>query len=207
MRRPRLHLRAPRDRPPVADRLAPAEPHRAALKRLRERIRRAHVDGGAPSDEEQRLARQMRALREEIAAQMGVVQACARCAEIRGHPADPWPLGDCCTGAPGIVFDETELASLRASGTRPRHLRWGRTAGRGCPHCGPRGCRLPPRHRANRCLWYLCPELSRELHALGRLATVEQSCEQLAGLFQRYGALRRQRLEETFCADLERRLR
>jgi len=200
-------LGAPEDSPPATDLLAHAEAHRAVLKRLRGRIRRAHADGGSPGDEEQRLARQMRAMREQITAQMGSVEACARCAVSRGHPGDPWPLGDCCTGEPGIVFDETELAALRGAGTRPRHLRWGRTAGRGCPHCGPRGCRLPPRHRANRCLWYLCPELCRELHALGRLATVEQACQQLAGLFQRYSALRQQRLEETFCANLERRLR
>ncbi len=146
----------------------------------------------------------MRHLRERIIARIGAAPACAHCAVTRGQPGDPFPMGDCCGGRPGLLFDEVELAALWASGTRSRHLRWRRKPGpRGCPFCGPTGCGLPPRHRPNCCVRYLCPELSRDLHARGRLDEVEADCQRLTERLERFTELRTERLQTEF----RRRLR
>lgn len=95
------------------------------------------------------------------------------------------------------LFDENELAALAHAGTRPRDLTppAGADAHPGCAFRGPRGCTLEVAHRPGRCVHYLCDTLRRELHARGRLDTVERTLAELNRTMQQFVAVHQARLD------------
>lgn len=179
---------------------------RATLRELRRALRQAR-SAGRPSEPERDLIRRLLASRERIAAEAGTLQACARCAAPYPLPASTWAGGYCCSGRTEALFDELELATLDGAGTRPRHLRPPRTDAAGCIFRGPTGCSLPPRHRPNKCLRFLCADAQRELHARGALTLVEALCADNERQFQQHAQRRLARLETAFCDELVRRVR
>lgn len=178
---------------------------RSTLRQLRRALRRERA-AGRPSDQERELALRLRVSRERIARDAGVLQACARCAASYPLPASTWAGGYCCSGRTEALFDELELASLGAASTRPRHLRSWRSDVAGCIFRGPKGCGLPPLHRPNKCLRYLCPDAQRELHARGALELVEALCRDNERQFEHLARLRLARLEDSFCEELLRQV-
>ena len=172
---------------------------RSPAQRLAAERRRGHF-----SNSEREIAHALRASRERIAETAGEVRTCAHCADESPGPSGPWAGGYCCTGRTELLFDEAEIAALAAAGTRPRHLRRRPTHPTGCRFLSDRGCVLPPRHRPNQCLRYLCPELQRELHARGVLDRIEQACEENERLFRSFDERRKERLEGAFCERLLR---
>ncbi len=179
---------------------------RSALRRLRQALRRERRSGRW-SPQELALARLLRDGRERIAAETGCLWACARCAGAYPPPASTWDGGYCCSGSTDALFDELELAALYASGSRPRHLRPPRAPVAGCIFRGPRGCSLPPRHRPNKCLRFLCRDAQRELHLGGSLETVVALAAENERQLGQLAQLREARLEERFCKELLRHLR
>ncbi|MFH2007466.1 MAG: hypothetical protein ABI333_12850 [bacterium] len=178
----------------------------AELRQLRQALREVRATG-AHSADERALATVLRSSREQLASALGSLTACAGCATPYPLPASQWPGGFCCSGRTDALFDEGELAALHASGTRPRHLRPPRAARAGCLFRGPAGCSLPPRHRPNQCLRYLCRDVQHELHARRALARVEELCQENKALFERLLRLRKDRLERSFCDNLATRIR
>lgn len=176
------------------------------LRQLRQGLRRVCADRRL-GDDERALSRILRASRERIARELGQLQVCSRCAAAYPLPASTWDGGYCCSGRTDALFDELELAALGQAGTRPRHMRPPRSAAAGCIFRGPTGCSLPPKHRPNICLRYLCTGAQRELHARGILAQVEALCQENEQQFAYYARCRMARLEDFFCDDLIRRLR
>lgn len=179
---------------------------RGTLRQLRRALRRERA-AGRLSDSERDLALRLRVSRERIAAEAGVLQACAHCAALYPLPASAWAGGYCCSGRTEALFDELELAALAAAGTRPRHLRPPRTDAAGCIFRGSDGCSLPPRHRPNKCLRFLCRDAQRELHARGALDLVEALCRDNEQQFEQLARRRLARMEESFCEELLRRVR
>jgi len=177
---------------------------RETLRRLRRALRRERA--GRWLDREKDLALRLRVGRERIAAETGVLGACARCATPYPLPASAWAGGYCCSGSTEALFDEVELAALAGAGTRPRHLRPPRTDAAGCIFRGSDGCSLPPRHRPNKCLRFLCADARREVHARGALDLVEALCRDNERQFEILARIRLARLERSFCEELLRRV-
>jgi hypothetical protein len=190
---------------------------RSMLRQLRRALRRERA-ASRPSDQERDLALRLRVSRERIAAETGVLQACARCAAQYPLSARDRVGGYCCGGRTEVLFDEIELAALSSAGMRPRHLRPPRAKGlfgnnfrtspnaAGCLFWGVEGCSLPPRHRPNKCLRYLCRDAQREVHVRGGLELVEALCRDNERQFEQFARLRLARLERSFCEELLRRV-
>ncbi len=146
------------------------------------------------SREERALALELLAARQQLASLLEGIQSCATCA--RGLPGarGVFEGGDCCSSPTHKLFSPDELVALWCSGTRPHHLLSRATKPAGCALRGPRGCALPVAHRPNSCTSYLCPMLSRELHARGDLDHAEALSRSIEERFRRLEALRRERL-------------
>jgi len=164
-------------------------------------VRRAQVDAA----EELSLARQLRRLREAVCRTIDASEACASCAQGRPPPHGRWEGGFCCGGDTAELFTEAELAALKLAGTRLRHLR-PRLSAAGCIFRGARGCALPPRHRPNICVGYLCNDLRRELARRGTLDRVEAMCDELRDRFEAFARLRRRRLDRRWLDELDAQL-
>lgn len=135
-------------------------------------------------------------LRQTVSAALGRCDCCATCAEGYPPPHGHFQGGYCCGGGTENVYSHDEIAALRLSGTRPRHLTAPRGDHAGCIFRGELGCSLPPAHRPSICVSHLCPELSRELVARGDLDRIEALCEQMHTLFRRFMADRGRRLAD-----------
>ncbi len=175
----------------------------AALRLLRMRFAEDRA-GGRASPEERTLAHALRRSREEIVRATGPVRACAVCAVKAPLPMGRWAGGYCCGGKTENLFDDVEVAALRAGGTRLRDLRGGPPEPAGCLFRGPAGCTLPPRHRPNRCLRYMCRDLQRDLHARGRLDALEAAAAENERLFTLFCEARDDRLRRQFTRSLVR---
>lgn len=111
--------------------------------------------------------------------------------------------GYCCGSPTENLFTEDELAQLFASGTRPRHLRSAARIQAGCVFRSPGGCSLPPAHRPNTCVSYICQDLARELGQRGDLARAEALAARITALFNKAARVRRERLlDRLLQADL-----
>jgi hypothetical protein len=167
---------------------------------LRARLRaEAH---GAATGEERALARRLRALRAELAAELGPVRACGACTAGRPWPEGAYAGGQCCSGHTADVFTDDEVAALALGGTRPRDLAPPPDAPAGCAFRGPTSCSLDPADRPTVCARYLCRDLRAELHAAGRLADLQARVDQLEALYQRFADLRGARRRDEWAAAL-----
>ena len=174
------------------------------LLALRRRLRSEQA--ARAGDEERATAIEIRALKVRIAAALREVSACTSCATGRRPPRGVFPGGDCCSGVTADLFSDDEVAALARAGTRPRHLRAPRTAHAGCAFRGATGCTLPPAHRPQRCVHYICNLLRRELRARGELAPIDLLLAELQRLMSRLVTLRSARLDDELLAPLEEAL-
>ena len=180
-------------------------PSRAA--ELAELMRRLRAEAAArPDAGEQALAREIRDLKERVAAAAGTAACCASCADGLPWPGGGYAGGHCCSGRTADIFVDDEVAAVAQAGTSPRALVAPRDPHAGCAFRGPRGCTLEPGDRATLCLRFVCDDLRRELHRRGRLAEVEALIAALEAAYARFGELRRARLERAWLAELEREL-
>lgn len=147
------------------------------------------------SGDEATLARELRALREEMSRTIGDVQACRSCAV--GHPAPHGHFagGHCCGLETQDAFNDDELAALRQAGTVAANLRLPKGDHAGCAFRGPQGCSLTVPNRPNLCLRYVCPQLARELAARGDLDAIEALGTKMETAYLRFITLRRERLD------------
>lgn len=153
-----------------------------------------------PSPAGERLARQLRELRERLATQLGHVEVCARC----GDPASRvWRGGQCCSARTQELFSDSELAALRLSGTTPGRLRPPRGPHAGCAFRGPTGCSLAAAHRPCVCVGYVCRELWVELRRRGDAAAVARLQDELQRVFQRFVAERESTRQAALFHELE----
>ena len=141
-------------------------------------------------------ATELRRLRETMSAALGRCDCCATCARGYPPPHGRFEGGYCCGGGTDNVYSSDEIAALRLSGTRPHHLFAPQGDHAGCVFRGPRGCSLPPAHRPNICVYFLCSALTRELAARGELDQIEALCEQMHSLLRRFMADRTTRLAD-----------
>ncbi len=145
--------------------------------------------------QERRLALRLRDMRTQMIGLIGDVRACRSCARGYPLPHGRWEGGYCCGGTTENVFQQEELACLRASGTRPRDFRTPRAVHAGCAFRGPRGCSLAPAHRPNLCVRYTCRDLHEEFSKRGIERQVRQLASQIQRTFSEYRSLRSNRLD------------
>jgi hypothetical protein len=169
---------------------------------LRQRLRdeRARSVG----DDERALAREARARKLAVSAELHTVSSCRSCATGEPWPRGAYDGGDCCAGVTADLFDENELAALAHAGTRPRDLAPppGADEHAGCAFRGPRGCTLEVEHRPGRCVHYLCDTLRRELHARGQLDSVETKLADLNRTMQQFTAVHQAGLDRDILAPI-----
>jgi hypothetical protein len=170
------------------------------VRAIRRRLRLA--TDGRPDPAEAELAARVQSLKLQLAAATGAVSSCARCASQLPWPRGGYAGGDCCSGAAANVFSDSELAVLAHSGTRPRRLRAASDSPAGCAFRGATGCTLDVVDRPSICVRYACTSLQRELHALGRLDTVEALARALGEALAAFTAARAARLDRQW-ADAE----
>ncbi len=162
---------------------------------LRTRLKRSPGPNVA-SDNEVRLALEMRGLRKQIVASMSTVESCGTCARGRPWPHGRWHGGFCCGGSTDTLFSEDEVASLKQAGTRPHRLTilWSDSAG--CDFRGPTGCALSAEDRPNICTRYCCQTLRTELRRNDALGRVEALSDRLLVAFNRFVQVRGARIDE-----------
>ena len=108
-------------------------------------------------------ARRLRTLRVETSAAFNGVEACGSCAKGRPEPNGHWRGGHCCGGRTLDLFTPTEVAALKLAGVRAKDLRAPAGDHAGCAFRDEQGCALPPEHRPNICVRFVCLELRAEL--------------------------------------------
>jgi hypothetical protein len=145
---------------------------------------------------EAELARRLRGLREQMAAELGPAQACAHCDEGR------WPGGQCCSARTRDLFSDDELAALKLGGTRAVHLKPAHGGHRGCAFRGPSGCSLVAAHRPSVCVGYACRDLLVELHRGGQGAANARLQDELGETFRRFAAERAARRKAALFDEL-----
>jgi hypothetical protein len=152
-------------------------------------LRRRFAEAPSPraaGDEAVALAARLRELRVELAAALGDVASCTRCA--RGHPlpAGRWSGGHCCSAPTAAVFTPDEVAALALGGTNPSRLTPPRSDHAGCAFRGPDACSLDAADRPNICVRYVCLDLGRELREDGRAERVNRLKNELGKTFERF---------------------
>jgi hypothetical protein len=173
----------------VFDRLSGPGARADEIRDVRRRL--VEQDGpGVAGVDEKKIALELRRLREELGARVGLVEACASCARPR---SERWPGGACCSGHTRDLFTDDELAALRLSGTTPSRLRAPRTPHAGCAFRGARGCSLAVAHRPCQCVRYMCRELGRELDRRGDDRGSARLQEELRVGFERFVELQDER--------------
>jgi hypothetical protein len=160
---------------------------------VRRRLARA-AEGASPR--ERALARELHDLRRALAARVGTLAACGRCARGLPLPHGRWDGGQCCGGATADVFDDDEVAALALAGVDPAALVAPRDDHAGCAFRGATGCSLDPRVRPSVCVHYLCRDTRRELHARGALDETEALAARLEACLVAFREARRARLDE-----------
>lgn len=177
----------------LVDRLRHPRSRANELSRLRARFCAQPGSATATAGREQvALARELRALRSELGAAFGAVDACRGCASGRPPPAGRWTGGACCGTRTLDVFSPDEVAALKLGGTRDADLRAPRADHAGCAFRGPEGCSLPAVHRPNVCVRYICLELRAELHDRPDWRNLGKLARALQQTFERFVALRRE---------------
>jgi hypothetical protein len=161
---------------------------------VRRRLRAEPHDPDELSDDERRLALELRELRRELSAALTGVRACASCARNCPESHGGWEGGRCCAGDTASLFDDCEIASLRAGGTTPWDLRAPTGAHIGCAFRGPSGCSLDPVDRPSRCVRYVCNLLARELWAGEKLAQIEALSDRIGAAHAAFAAAREERI-------------
>jgi len=102
----------------------------------------AQPSAARASEEQVRLARELRRLREELTRLLDGATSCSGCARGHSLPHGRWSGGQCCGGHTEEIFTDHELAALRLSGTTPARLAPPRSDHAGCAFRGPLGCSL-----------------------------------------------------------------
>lgn len=160
-------------------------------------LRRRLVAQAGPGEvgaDEQAEALTIRALKHDLAAALGAVDACSGCARRHPLPHGRWDGGHCCGGRTDGVFTDAELGALRLSGTTPSSLRAPLGDHAGCAFRGPTGCSLAIADRPAICVRYLCRELEGELGERGDLKALKRLASTLAAAQARHAKLRAARL-------------
>lgn len=182
----------------ILDRLVEPRSRANELKDVRCRLA-AQPGPGFASATEAQLAQRLRALREELSARLGKVEACGQCARPRSAS---WPGGYCCSAQTRNLFTDDELAALKLSGTTSTQLKPPRSDPAGCAFRGPQGCSLDAAHRPSLCVRYVCRELQGELEHRRDWSAIAQLQEELRAVFERFTEIRAERIEATHFAEL-----
>lgn len=155
-------------------------------------------------DDERAFARDARARKLAVAAELRSISSCRTCATGQPWPRGGYDGGACCSGVTADLFDDNELAALAHAGTRPRDLvpPGGTDAHAGCAFRGPRGCTLDVMHRPGRCVHYLCDTLRRELFKRGQLDAVEAKLAELNRAMQQFVAVHQTGLDRDILAPI-----
>jgi hypothetical protein len=174
----------------------------AELIALGHRVRAELVS--VADDEERALAKELRARKLDVAAELAAASACGSCASGYPQPMGCHAGGACCSGVTAHIFDDDELAALVLAGTRPRDLTPPPRADEhaGCAFRAADGCTLAVAHRPARCVHYTCNALRRELHARGRLGATELSLAALDRAMQRFAVIHRARTDRDMLASI-----
>jgi hypothetical protein len=168
-------------------------------------LRRRHAAlprAGDVSPEALELARELRALRERLAATFQKVRSCTSCAVGYPEPYGHWPGGHCCGGRTEQVFTDDELLALKLAGTTGADLRAPRSELAGCAFRGPSGCSLAAKDRPSLCVRYTCRALEQELSRGDDAATIVGLQERIRDVFERFGKLRRRAEEDALIGDV-----
>jgi hypothetical protein len=165
----------------------------------------------APGPERQSTAqvargRRLAELRDEMAAALGSVEACAACGRGQPLPHGRWEGGFCCAGRTEELFDDAEVAALKAAGVDGLKLRAPAGDHAGCAFRGPTGCSLSPRQRPSRCLAYLCSGLRLELGRRGDLPAVQALADDLTATMADFAHEHERSSEEAAWRTLEAQL-
>jgi hypothetical protein len=168
---------------------------------LRRRLEAMPGPGDA-TEEEARLALDLRRLREELSAALAGVESCGGCAKGHPLPHGRWHGGHCCGCRTDQVFTDDEVAALRLSGTTSGRLAPPAGDHAGCAFRGPAGCSLAVADRPSLCVRFVCRELEDELRARGDLAEIKRIAAALGKAAERFRRLyeARQRLPESASA-------
>jgi hypothetical protein len=158
------------------------------LDALRRRLARARAEPA--SDEERRLALELRELRERMTAQLGEVMSCTRCARGHPEPFGHWAGGHCCGSRTEVLFTEDEVRTLVLAGTTAARLTPPRGDLAGCAFRGVTGCSLAAADRPNLCVRYLCRELEQELAERPDGREVRRIRARLGSVYAEFQALR-----------------
>jgi hypothetical protein len=185
----------------LLDRLLHDKSRADELQDLRKRLQ-ASQPAARVSHEEAVLAIELRDLRAQILLALGQVQTCRSCARGHPYPHGRWEGGHCCGGVTAHLFTDDEVASLRAAGTTPWHLRVPHADHAGCSFRGPEGCSLRAEHRPNLCVRYTCPDLRNELRARGDLQQIDRLCDRLFIAFKQFAQARARRREDEVFEEL-----
>lgn len=172
----------------LVDRLRHPRSRADELARLRARFD-AQPSASDASDEQRALALEMRHLREALAAAIGAVEACSRCAKGHPLPSGRWDGGHCCGGRTLDIWSPTEAFALKLAGTRATKLEPPRGDHAGCAFRGETGCSLPPADRPSVCLKYICMDLRAELRARPDWAEIARLGKALHVAMERFAAL------------------
>jgi len=156
----------------------------------------------SPSDEERRLAADVRAKKLAVSTELEQVTSCRSCAKGAPLPRGRWDGGDCCAGITNELFDDRELAALVHAGTRVRDLTAPREDHAGCAFRGSHGCTLSLEHRPARCVHYVCDTLRHELFDRGQLDDIEGRLAALSTSMAAFTAAHRERTDRDVLAPL-----
>lgn len=182
----------------LVDRLRHGPDRAAEVHQLRRQL--AAADTSVPP-QEAALAAALHQLRERLSRAIGDVTACRSCAAGHPEPHGHFAGGHCCGAGTFDLFNDDEVAALRLSGTTPGRLRPPAGDFAGCAFRGPAGCSLRAADRPNLCVRYVCPDLARELHRLGRLDGVEALAAEMEAVYLRFIELRARRLDQAALAE------
>jgi hypothetical protein len=132
------------------------------LSKLRARFRaRPSAREAGPAAVES--AEKLRDLRVAMSGAFAEVEACRSCAKGRPEPNGHWRGGSCCGARTLDLFTPAEVASLKLAGISHGELSAPTGDHAGCAFRAEAGCTLPPEHRPNICVRYVCLELRAEV--------------------------------------------
>lgn len=148
----------------LVDRLRHPRSRADELARLRARFE-AQPGPREVTEAQRALALRLRALRVELSAAVGRVDACGGCAKGHPLPSGRWDGGHCCGGRTLDIWSAAEALALKLGGTSATKLEAPRGDHAGCAFRGATGCSLTPADRPSICLRYICMDLRAELRA------------------------------------------
>ncbi|MDQ3368491.1 MAG: hypothetical protein M3680_23945 [Myxococcota bacterium] len=172
------------------------------LVALRGRLRAELARDVDEDDDERTLARAVHARKLAVTEELRAVSSCRSCATGYPSPIGHYAGGACCAGITEQLFDDTEVAALAHTGTRPRSLTAPHDEHAGCAFRGARGCTLAVAHRPARCVHYVCTTLRRELFHRGQLDALEAKLADLDVAMQRFRAAYQARADRDVLAAI-----